>query len=187
MRGFTLIELMVALGDRRAAAADRPAVVHHLPAQQRNPVDVRIARQRAARGHGRSGRPQQEGHVRARRRDGRRLEILGAGRRRLSTQQPPSRATRKKEAGPSSKITVTPAGQLTVCFNGLGRVVNRARDPNDHIRQIDIDLHRRRRGPPAADHRRRPESAGRWTAARTAVVRPRSRARRALPPDPRAC
>ena len=44
----------------------------------------------------------------------------------------------KNEAGSSSKITVTPAGKLTVKFNGLGRVTIDPLDPDDHIRQIDI-------------------------------------------------
>jgi type IV fimbrial biogenesis protein FimT len=45
----------------------------------------------------------------------------------------------KKEAGASSKITLTPAGQLTVTFNGLGRVDIDPANPNNHIRRIDID------------------------------------------------
>ena len=45
----------------------------------------------------------------------------------------------KKEAGSSSKITLTPAGQLTVTFNGLGRVDIDPANPNNHIRRIDID------------------------------------------------
>ena len=43
----------------------------------------------------------------------------------------------KAEADPNSKITVTPAGQLRVAFNGLGRIVNQG--IADHIRHIDID------------------------------------------------
>ena len=45
----------------------------------------------------------------------------------------------KSEAGASSKITLTPAGPLTVTFNGLGRVDIDPANPNDHIRQIDIE------------------------------------------------
>jgi len=45
----------------------------------------------------------------------------------------------KKEAGPNTKITLTPAGPLTVTFNGLGRVDIDAANPDNHIRQIDID------------------------------------------------
>ena len=45
----------------------------------------------------------------------------------------------KKEAGSSSKITVKPAGKLTVAFNGLGRVDIDPADPDNHIRQIDVD------------------------------------------------
>jgi type IV fimbrial biogenesis protein FimT len=44
----------------------------------------------------------------------------------------------KAEAGPNTKITVTPAGQRTVTFNGLGRVDIDPANPDDHIRQIDI-------------------------------------------------
>jgi type IV fimbrial biogenesis protein FimT len=43
----------------------------------------------------------------------------------------------KKEAGPNTKVTILPAGQTSVSFNGLGRVENPGTD--DHIRQIDID------------------------------------------------
>jgi type IV fimbrial biogenesis protein FimT len=45
----------------------------------------------------------------------------------------------KKEAGPNTKITIKPAGKLTVVFNGLGRVDIDPADPDNHIRQIDID------------------------------------------------
>ena len=45
----------------------------------------------------------------------------------------------KKEAGANTKITVTPAGQRTVTFNGLGRVDIDPADPDNHVRQIDID------------------------------------------------
>jgi type IV fimbrial biogenesis protein FimT len=44
----------------------------------------------------------------------------------------------QEEAGRNSKITATPAAKLTVCFNGLGRIVNQG-VPNDHLQQIDID------------------------------------------------
>jgi type IV fimbrial biogenesis protein FimT len=43
----------------------------------------------------------------------------------------------KEEAGKNSTITSTPAGQLKVCFDGVGRVVKQG-TPNDHIQQIDI-------------------------------------------------
>ena len=52
--------------------------------------------------------------------------------------QPPIQQYFKEEAGRNSKITVTPAAKLTVCFNGLGRIVNQG-VPNDHLQQIDID------------------------------------------------
>jgi len=44
----------------------------------------------------------------------------------------------KNEAGNSSTITITPAGQSKVAFNGLGRVEIDPLNPNDHIRMIDI-------------------------------------------------
>lgn len=44
-----------------------------------------------------------------------------------------------KEAGKSTKITILPAGQTSVRFNGLGRVDIDPANPNNHIRQIDID------------------------------------------------
>ena len=44
----------------------------------------------------------------------------------------------KGEAGRNSTIAITPAGQLKVAFNGLGRVEIDPASPNDHIRQIDI-------------------------------------------------
>jgi type IV fimbrial biogenesis protein FimT len=45
----------------------------------------------------------------------------------------------QEEAGPNSKITLTPAGPLTVTFNGLGRVDIDPANPDNHIRLIDID------------------------------------------------
>ena len=51
--------------------------------------------------------------------------------------QPPIQQYFKEEAGRSSKITTTPADKLTVCFNGLGRVVKQG-VPDDHLQQIDI-------------------------------------------------
>ena len=44
----------------------------------------------------------------------------------------------KKEAGLSTKITITPAGKRSVTFNGLGRVEIDPADPDNHLRQIDI-------------------------------------------------
>ncbi len=58
MPGFTLIELMVALAIARAAAPARHAVVHDLPAQQRDPLDGRVDRQRPAHGQRRGREPQ---------------------------------------------------------------------------------------------------------------------------------
>jgi len=53
--------------------------------------------------------------------------------------QPPIQQYSKKEAGSNTKITITPAAKVAVCFNGLGRVVNQGVLPADHIQQIDID------------------------------------------------
>jgi type IV fimbrial biogenesis protein FimT len=44
----------------------------------------------------------------------------------------------QEEAGKSSTIAVTPAGPLSVTFNGLGRVDIDPANPDNHIRQIDI-------------------------------------------------
>jgi type IV fimbrial biogenesis protein FimT len=51
----------------------------------------------------------------------------------------PLQAYAKEEAGKSTKITILPAGQTAVTFNGLGRVDIDPASPNNHIRQIDID------------------------------------------------
>jgi type IV fimbrial biogenesis protein FimT len=42
-----------------------------------------------------------------------------------------------KEARSGAAVTITPAGKGTVCFTGLGRVLNQG-TPNDHIQQVDI-------------------------------------------------
>ena len=44
----------------------------------------------------------------------------------------------KNEAGRNSAITVVPAGKRTVAFNGLGRVEIDPADRDNHIRMIDI-------------------------------------------------
>ena len=38
----------------------------------------------------------------------------------------------------SSKVAEDPPGNLSVCFNGLGRIVNQGVEPSDHIQRIDI-------------------------------------------------
>jgi len=43
-----------------------------------------------------------------------------------------------KEAGKNSTVTLTPGGQATVTFTGLGRVAVNPATPDDHFRQIDI-------------------------------------------------
>ena len=52
---------------------------------------------------------------------------------------PPIQKYAQEEAGQRSKATTTPPAQRTVCFNGLGRIVNQGVSPSDHIQQIDID------------------------------------------------
>jgi type IV fimbrial biogenesis protein FimT len=54
-------------------------------------------------------------------------------------EQPPIQAYTGKEAGRSTTVTVTPADRLQVTFTGLGRVDIDPADPDNHIRQIDID------------------------------------------------
>ncbi|MEO8303406.1 MAG: GspH/FimT family pseudopilin [Betaproteobacteria bacterium] len=49
---------------------------------------------------------------------------------------PPIQQFAGKEVGKNSKITVTPA-KTTVCFNGLGRIVNQG-TAGDHIQQIEV-------------------------------------------------
>jgi len=93
----------------------------------------------------------------------------------------------KKEAGPNTKITITPAGQLTVAFNGLGRVDIDPASPNNHVRQIDID-------PIVAGEARpmriivddpNPPAAGKPRGLR--MCDPDPKLALLVPPDPRAC
>ena len=49
---------------------------------------------------------------------------------------PPIQSYVREEAGKNTKVTVTP-NRLTVCFDGVGRVVNQG-TPNDHIMAIDV-------------------------------------------------
>ena len=44
----------------------------------------------------------------------------------------------RKEAGSSSQVCPTPADKVTVSFNSLGRIVNQGIPPIDHIQTIDI-------------------------------------------------
>ena len=44
-----------------------------------------------------------------------------------------------REAGSSSKVTITPAAQASVTFTGLGRIAIDPANPDNHIRMIDID------------------------------------------------
>jgi len=93
----------------------------------------------------------------------------------------------KKEAGSSTKITLSPAGQLMVTFNGLGRVDIDPASPNDHIRQIDIDsvVAGEARPQRIIVDDPNPPAAGKPRGLRMCDPAP---ARAALtPPDPRAC
>lgn len=51
---------------------------------------------------------------------------------------PPIQKYAQEEAGRNSVATTVPAAKRTVCFNGLGRIVNQGVSPSDHIQQIDI-------------------------------------------------
>jgi type IV fimbrial biogenesis protein FimT len=52
--------------------------------------------------------------------------------------QPPIQQYAGKEAGRSTKVTISPGNKSAVCFNGLGRIQNQGVAPSDHIQQIDI-------------------------------------------------
>jgi type IV fimbrial biogenesis protein FimT len=51
---------------------------------------------------------------------------------------PPIQSYAMEEAGKNSLVTVNPAAKLTVCFDGVGRVVNQG-TLNDHIMTIDVE------------------------------------------------
>jgi type IV fimbrial biogenesis protein FimT len=93
----------------------------------------------------------------------------------------------KKEAGPNTKISVTPAGQRTVTFNGLGRVDIDPASPNNHIRQIDIDsvVAGEARPMRIIVDDPNPPAAGRPRGLRLCDPDPALAAM--TPPDPRAC
>ena len=90
----------------------------------------------------------------------------------------------KKEAGPNTKITITPAGQTSVTFNGLGRVDIDPANPDNHLRQIDIDSVVAGEARPLRIIVDDPEPAGCRETARAPHVRPRPRACRTRPPIP---
>jgi len=93
----------------------------------------------------------------------------------------------RKEAGSNSKITITPAGRLTVAFDGLGRVVNQGVLPSDHIQQIDITSIVAGEARPLriiVDDPN-PPAAGRARGLRMCDPDPALAA--LVPPDPRAC
>ena len=89
---------MVALAIARAAAAARHAVVHDVPAQQRDPLDLRVARQRPAGGHRRGGEPQ---HGRSRSNSPAPPAPTGnsGSWRTTGSRRRPSRATRRRKPG----------------------------------------------------------------------------------------
>jgi len=93
----------------------------------------------------------------------------------------------KKEAGSSTKITLSPAGQLMVTFNGLGRVDIDPASPNNHIRQIDIDsvVAGEARPQRIIVDDPNPPAAGKPRGLRMCVPAPALAA--LTPPDPRAC
>ncbi len=51
---------------------------------------------------------------------------------------PPIQQYVSTEAGKSTKITMTPGDKSTVCFSGLGRILNQG-TAGDHLQQIDIE------------------------------------------------
>ena len=53
-------------------------------------------------------------------------------------EQPPIQRYYGKEAGANTKVATTPDEKVSVCFNGLGRIVNQGVEPSDHIQRIDI-------------------------------------------------
>ena len=53
--------------------------------------------------------------------------------------QPPIQQYASREAGANSRVTTTPADRVTVTFTGLGRVENQGVLPSDHVQMIDID------------------------------------------------
>jgi len=93
----------------------------------------------------------------------------------------------KKEAGSSTKITLSPAGQLMVTFNGLGRVDIDPASPNNHIRQIDIDsvVAGEARPQRIIVDDPNPPAAGKPRGLRMCDPDPALAA--LIPPDPRAC
>ena len=141
MRGFTLIEMMVAI----AIAAlllllgGPPFTTFLRNSEIRSTSESLVNGLRAA--SDRSGPPQQDGHVRARKRTG---ADWSSGC--WTTTMPRSKTLQtynRKEAGPNSKIAITPAGRLTVAFDGLGRVVNQGTAQRSHSADR-YHLHRRR-------------------------------------------
>ena len=88
---------------------------------------------------------------------------------------PPIQQYASTEAGKSTKITTTPGDKSTVCFNGLGRILNQGTagdaSPADRYR-----IPRRRRSALAAHHRRRRGRRRPHQTTRAPDVRPGPRA-----------
>ncbi len=143
--------------DPRAAAAARHAVVHHVPAQQRDPLDRRVDHQRSAHGKRRGDAAQFPGRVYV-------AVPERAGRSTRSTTRKPTPIARTsapviqqfeaKEAGKSAKVTTTPAQDRGLLHRARPRV-----EAGHSRRPSSADRHRTerrwQRGPPAAHHRRR--------------------------------
>jgi type IV fimbrial biogenesis protein FimT len=52
--------------------------------------------------------------------------------------EPPIQQYTSREAGANSRVTTAPADRVTVTFTGLGRVENQGVLPSDHVQMIDI-------------------------------------------------
>ncbi len=150
--GFTLIELMVALAIvALLLLLGMPSFTTFLRNSEiRSTSESLVNGLRAASAE--AANRNQPGHLRARQRDRRRLEFWvldddGVTQRR-------SRATRRRKPDRTPRSRSRPPGQLTVTFNGLGRVVQSAESRRPHPPDRHR-FHRRRRSASAADHRRR--------------------------------
>ena len=56
----------------------------------------------------------------------------------LTLIQPPLRTYSRLEAGKSSKTVIVPAAAVAVTFNGLGRVISPSPTPKPNLQQIDV-------------------------------------------------
>jgi type IV fimbrial biogenesis protein FimT len=53
--------------------------------------------------------------------------------------EPPIQQYTSREAGTNTRVATTPADRVAVTFTGLGRVANQGALPSDHVQMIDID------------------------------------------------